>query len=227
MTSFSAMSLGSAAQIETKILSGEAASDDILSLYRFYCDRKDENNKQRVLTILKNKTLDTRRKPLFIHYGTPDIKVSDIKYECFIDKSVLEGTAKFDVFTLCNLLSLPSVTEVICTKKAAENCPALVDIIGGVCKELKKDFRQIGLERERERERACASLPGLSISGKSRFRRSCSCLRRSPSRRYEADATSDVAFVNRPSFPSPIRRYVRKFLSKPCASSPRRSSRRS
>ena len=152
MTSFSAMSLGSAAQIETKILSGEAASDDILSLYRFYCDRKDENNKQRVLTILKNKTLDTRRKPLFIHYGTPDIKVSDIKYECFIDKSVLEGTAKFDVFTLSNLLSLPSVTEVICTKKAAENCPALVDIIGGVCKELKKDFRQIGLERERERE---------------------------------------------------------------------------
>ena len=156
MTSFSAMSLGSAAQIETKILSGEAASDDILSLYRFYCDRKDENNKQRVLTILKNKTLDTRRKPLFIHYGTPDIKVSDIKYECFIDKSVLEGTAKFDVFTLCNLLSLPSMTEVICTKKAAENCPALVDIIGGVCKELKKDFRQIGLERERERERELA-----------------------------------------------------------------------
>lgn len=117
MTSFPVISLGSAAQIETKILSGEAASDDILSLYKFYCDRKDENNKQRVLAILKNKTLDTRRKPLFIHYGTPEIKISDIKYECFIDKSVLEGTTKFDVFTLSNLLSLPSVTEVICTQK--------------------------------------------------------------------------------------------------------------
>ena len=148
MTSFPVISLGSAAQIETKILSGEAASDDILSLYKFYCDRKDENNKQRVLAILKNKTLDTRRKPLFIHYGTPEIKISDIKYECFIDKSVLEGTTKFDVFTLSNLLSLPSVTEVICTKKAAENCSSLVNTIEMLCRDLKKSFQRIGAERK-------------------------------------------------------------------------------
>lgn len=152
MTSFSAISMGSAAQIETKILSREATSDDILALYKFYCDKKDENNKQRVLTILKNKTLDIKRKPLFIHYGKPEIKISDIKYECFIDKSLHDGTAKFDVLTLCNMLSLPSVTDVICTKKAAENCPSLVEMIGRLCWEQKKGFQQIGVERERERE---------------------------------------------------------------------------
>lgn len=154
------ISAATAAEIETRILSNEATRGDILDLYQFYFKKNDTLNRKRVADIIQNTSPDAGTKPLFIYYGVPDIKISDAKYECYVDESGFTGTAKIDLGTICNLLCLPSVKEVFCVKKVATTCPGTVETIAKLCRTLGKRLINMA-DRDVEIEKFLTSLAAL------------------------------------------------------------------
>lgn len=149
--------LDHAVQIEAEILSGRSTLDDILSLYKFYCEKNDTLNQHRIFMYLKNKTLPSKKTPLLIYYGTPNVKISDENTIVYINEEIFSPEKSFDIITLYDILSLSSITDVYCTKKFSETLPFVVDIIKDFCHDLKKSFYDAGNPQEREkveRERA-------------------------------------------------------------------------
>lgn len=152
------------AEIEAAILSSKETLDEVLSLYKFYCEKSDTTNQERIFLVLKNKIQPPKKNTLAICYGTPNIIFEDGKQEIHINESCLSQNSEIDMSTLLSAISLSTISEVFCTRKVLENLPRAAALIKDFCHNLKKNFYSIGLgEKEREIERVLAATSASEI----------------------------------------------------------------